>query len=88
VLLIPCPWCGPRNEDEFVCGGEAERRRPTDPDVVDDSGWADYLYHYDNRKGPVRERWWHSAGCNRWFEIERDTATHAIRPPADGDGWR
>jgi acetyl-CoA synthetase len=22
MLLIPCPWCGPRPEGEFVCAGE------------------------------------------------------------------
>ncbi|MDE0284484.1 MAG: sarcosine oxidase subunit delta, partial [Gammaproteobacteria bacterium] len=27
MLLIPCPWCGPRNEDEFLNGGEADKRR-------------------------------------------------------------
>jgi Sarcosine oxidase, delta subunit family len=23
MLLIPCPWCGEREETEFRCGGEA-----------------------------------------------------------------
>jgi hypothetical protein len=23
MLLIPCPWCGPRDASEFTCGGEA-----------------------------------------------------------------
>lgn len=79
MLLIPCPHCGPRHEDEFHCGGEACRRRPADPDSLDDLQWADYLYNNDNNKGWVRERWWHYQGCNRWFEIERNNVTHEIR---------
>ena len=23
MLLIPCPWCGPRPDTEFLCTGEA-----------------------------------------------------------------
>ena len=79
MMLIPCPWCGPRNEDEFHCGGETSRQRPADPDALDDLQWADYLYNNDNIKGWVCERWWHYKGCNRWFEIERNNVTHAIR---------
>jgi heterotetrameric sarcosine oxidase delta subunit len=31
-----------------------------------------------NPKGPHRERWVHSHGCRRWFNVERDTATNQI----------
>ncbi len=31
-----------------------------------------------NPKGAHRERWYHEAGCRRWFNIERDTLTHEI----------
>jgi hypothetical protein len=30
VLLIPCPWCGLRDEIEFSYGGEAHIVRPRD----------------------------------------------------------
>ena len=33
MLLIPCPWCGPRAEVEFTCGGEAHIERPVDADA-------------------------------------------------------
>ena len=33
MLLIPCPWCGPRDEIEFHYGGEAHIARPADPGV-------------------------------------------------------
>ncbi|MDQ2918068.1 MAG: sarcosine oxidase subunit delta, partial [Pseudomonadota bacterium] len=25
-MLIPCPWCGPRNQIEFTYGGDAAIR--------------------------------------------------------------
>ena len=34
MLLIECPWCGPRQETEFFCGGEAHLSRPADVDAV------------------------------------------------------
>lgn len=78
MLLITCPWCGPRDETEFACGGEAHIVRPHDPANTSDEQWADYLFMRTNTKGPHRERWCHSAGCRRWFNVERDTVTHAI----------
>lgn len=78
MLLIPCPWCGPRDELEFHYGGEAHIRRPADPDSLDDRAWAEYLFMRNNPKGPFAERWVHSAGCRRWFNLVRDTATHRI----------
>ena len=93
MLLIPCPWCGARDESEFTCGGEAHIRRPADPDALDDAHWADYLFMRANPKGSHRERWCHSHGCGRWFNVERNTATHEIvsvyrmgEPPPGGDG--
>ena len=78
MLLIVCPWCGPREESEFDCGGEAHITRPEKPDALSDPEWADYLFMRANPKGIHRERWVHSAGCGRWFNVERDTVTHAI----------
>ncbi len=51
MLLIPCPWCGPRPENEFRYCGQAHVVRPADPSVVDDAEWAAYLYLRDNPKG-------------------------------------
>ncbi|MBM3597939.1 MAG: sarcosine oxidase subunit delta [Alphaproteobacteria bacterium] len=79
MFLIPCPFCGQRNEEEFVSGGEA-RRRPDDPASLDDAAWADHLFNRDNTKGVVREWWWHARGCRLWFMVERDTLNQAISP--------
>jgi heterotetrameric sarcosine oxidase delta subunit len=76
VLLIPCPHCGLRPEIEFRYGGQAGIAHPPDPDAVDDRAWANYLFLRDNPKGPFRERWVHTAGCRRWFDVTRDTLTN------------
>ena len=78
MLLITCPWCGPRDESEFSYGGEAHILRPADPDALSDQQWADYLFHRKNKKGLMQEQWNHSAGCRKWFHAERDTVTYKI----------
>jgi len=78
VLLIPCPYCGPRPEIEFRCGGEAHIARPKDPAKVDDAAWGDYLFLRTNPKGVHAERWVHAQGCRRWFNALRDTSSDRI----------
>jgi len=78
VLLIPCPYCGPRPEIEFRCGGEAHITRPKDPAKVDDAAWGDYLFLRTNPKGVHAERWVHTHGCRRWFNALRDTLSERI----------
>ena len=90
MLLIPCPWCGPREEVEFQCGGEAHIARPPDPNAVSDAEWAQYLFMRNNPKGVLAERWVHAQGCRRWFNLLRHTVSHEIlgayrigeRPPS------
>jgi sarcosine oxidase, subunit delta len=94
MLLIPCPWCGPRDEVEFRYGGEAHIVRPAEPDAVDDTAWAESLFMRANPKGVLAERWAHADGCRRWFNLLRDTVSHRIlaayrigeRPPARSAG--
>jgi heterotetrameric sarcosine oxidase delta subunit len=85
-VRLPCPFCGERNVHEFVCRGEAPPTRPpTDaPDAL--STFVDYVYLRDNLPGPMREHWYHAAGCRRWLVIERDTRTHAVLSSAFVDG--
>ena len=78
MLLIDCPYCGPRDEHEFSCGGEAHIARPLEPDSLSDEQWADYLFMRTNPKGVHLERWCHVHGCRRWFNVRRDTVTHEI----------
>ncbi|PWI13634.1 ferredoxin [Streptomyces sp. Act143] len=78
MLLIPCPWCGPRDEAEFHYGGQAHVPYPENPSSLSDDEWARYLFFRDNPKGPFAERWSHAAGCRRWFNAVRDTSTNEI----------
>ncbi len=79
MLLIPCPWCGERDESEFTCAGEAHIARPLDPDSLTDDEWGDYLFHRTNTKGWHREQWHHTAGCRRFFNVLRNTVTYEIK---------
>lgn len=76
MLLIPCPWCGPRDEAEYVCGGEAYLVRP--PLDCSDADWAAYLFERKNPRGQTVDRWRHAFGCGQWLNVTRDTVTHAI----------
>ena len=78
MLLIRCPWCGPRDDSEFHYGGEAHIPRPVDAAALSDADFADYLFMRQNPKGPHPERWSHSHGCRRWFNMVRDTLTNEI----------
>ena len=86
MLLIPCPWCGPRDEIEFRYGGQAGVAYPSDPDALTDAEWAEYLFMRENPKGDWTERWFHVAGCRRWFDVGRSTATNEFRRPSAGKG--
>ena len=83
MLLVPCPWCGPRDEVEFSYGGPAEIAYPRDPAALSDAQWARYLFVRDNARGRFRERWVHTHGCRRWFDVTRDTVTHEIHVRRD-----
>ena len=78
MLLIRCPYCQmERPEAEFKYGGQAHLARP-DPNAASDAEWTDYLYFRANPKGEFGERWRHSAGCGRFFNCLRDTASDRI----------
>ena len=78
MLLIPCPYCGERDETEFHYGGQAHVPYPREPSALSDAEWGAYLFVRDNPKGLFAERWAHAAGCRRWFNVVRDTATHRV----------
>ena len=78
MLLIPCPWCGPRPEIEFHHAGEAHIPRPEHPATVPDTAWTDFLHHRTNPRGPHAERWRHLHGCGRFLNCQRDTITDQI----------
>lgn len=93
MILISCPNCGPRDETEFHYGGQAHVPYPEDPSALSDEEWGRYLFYRENTKGLFAERWVHSIGCRKWFNVVRDTVTYRIaavyrsgepRPALDG----
>ena len=78
MLKIACPGCGVRNYTEFRYAGDASKVRPAHG-VPDLAAWHDYVYLFDNPKGPHREYWQHVLGCRQWLIVERDTATNTVR---------
>ena len=75
MLIIDCPYCGPRPELEFAHGGQAHVVRPAEPASASDDEWLQYLYLRDNTRGVFAERWRHARGCGRFFNALRDTTT-------------
>lgn len=76
MIQLPCPWCGYRNVSEFAYHGE-QIPRP-DPATTTRAAWRRYLYMRKNPAGPLREGWYHRAGCRRFFEAERDTTDNTV----------
>jgi sarcosine oxidase, subunit delta len=79
MLLIHCPWCGPRAEAEFSYGGEAGIARPVNSETVSDAAWGDYVFMRANPRGLNYEQWLHAQGCRRWFKATRDTVTYRFQ---------
>ena len=77
MLKINCPFCGPRDEVEFRCGGQSHISRPGLN--CSDAEWAEYLFQRENPRGWHFERWLHASGCRQWFNLARHTLTHEIR---------
>jgi sarcosine oxidase, subunit delta len=76
MILISCPYCGPRNSDEFTYFGEPEARPAVGE--VSEAQWRDYLYAKKNPAGLTTEKWQHSAGCGKFFVAERHTVTNEL----------
>jgi len=75
-MRIPCPYCGERGNEEFLCLGSAVLERPA-PDAPAEA-WVDYVHMRDNPRGPGAEFMQHVHGCRAWLVVRRDTLTHAI----------
>jgi methylglutamate dehydrogenase subunit B len=79
-MRIPCPFCGLRDTSEFTYLGDASPKRPDTAmaSAEIDAALFAYVYLRDNPAGPLREYWYHGAGCHSWLVVERDTSTHRI----------
>ena len=82
MKIMPCPLNGPRNIQEFVCGGAVEPH--PDPNRCSDREWTEFVWMEENVAGVVRE-WWCHVATAYWFIAERNTVTDEILAtyPAD-----
>jgi len=78
MILLPCPWCGPREASEFAHVGEVSAR--PDPGSATPAQWRRYLYLRANPRGWTTENWYHRMGCRRFITVERHTETNEVRP--------
>ncbi|MGB1921409.1 MAG: sarcosine oxidase subunit delta, partial [Candidatus Puniceispirillaceae bacterium] len=81
MLIINCPYCGPREESEFACGGEAHIARPLAENSISDAEFADYLFLRDNPKGRPEEEEG-AAGVAQGEDEVVGVAPHPVRGPA------
>ena len=77
MQLFPCPFCGWRDEREFLFIAEAGKERPDTTQKISDEDWARYLHSILNDKGAVREVWMHLT-CGELFILERDSVTMEV----------
>ena len=78
MFEIECPFCGKRDQSEFSYGGEAHISRPANGHDLSDGEWAQWVFMRSNTMGLCAERWIHTAGCRRFFNVLRNTATDQI----------
>ncbi len=78
MFVITCPYCGARDQSEFTYAGEAHIARPEWDDAMTDEQWAGFVFMRNNPKGVFAERWMHAAGCRKFFNVIRNTATDEI----------
>lgn len=76
MIRIDCPFCGPRDHDEFTYIGNAAVVYP--PLDAPAEAWCEAVFFHHNPRGRVHELWQHTLGCGAFLVIERDTATHEI----------
>lgn len=77
-MRIPCPYCGPRGNEEFAYLGDASVTRPDAAAPDAGAAFHDYVYLRDNPSGQHREFWYHGGGCRKWLVVTRNTRTHEI----------
>ena len=85
MLIIDCPFCGPRDEREFEYCGPYREHRPDKMDNLSASDFIDYLIVPENPEGAGREFWWHKRGCGEWLLVVRDTKTHQVLSTVETD---
>ena len=76
MLLIPCPHCGERDESEFDYGGRAINLPDLDANLT---SWHEAIHLSQSDEPVINEVWFHSAGCECWIQLKRDSRTHEFQ---------
>ena len=74
MKIVNCPLNGPRNAQEFICGGEVRHEPAQDADTGE---WTDFVFLQNNKRGVIHE-WWCHVATSYWFVVTRDTASESI----------
>ncbi len=82
MLLIPCPNCGKRDENEFSYGGPATRLPGLQASTAE---WHEQL-HLRDHADAIDEYWFHQAGCERWLVLRRDLSSHRFSAAEGSNG--
>ena len=80
MLLIPCPHCGARHENEFTYGGSGSNKMP-ESESFDE--WYAFLYERENAGQKVVELWHHTYGCRQWIRLKRDPTSNLFVTDAE-----
>ena len=76
---LTCPFCGPRELEEF-----AFHKTLPEPDAGDFAA----VYLRTNRVDDSLEHWQHAHGCRAWLRVRRNPSTGEVREVALMGGRR
>jgi heterotetrameric sarcosine oxidase delta subunit len=82
MLLIPCPYCGERDESEFDYGGRVVDFPTLDAST---SEWHQAVHLCPDNAEWADEFWYHFAGCERWIRLRRNLSNHNFADPTSSD---
>ena len=66
---LVCPFCGPRELEEFVFRKTLAESAATSYQAV---------YERVNRLHESQEHWQHMNGCRAWLRVRRDPSSHTV----------
>jgi len=69
VSRLVCPFCGPRELEEFVF-----RKTLAEPAATP----YEAVYERVNRLHDSLEHWQHLHGCRAWLRVRRDPSSHTV----------
>jgi sarcosine oxidase subunit delta len=75
-MLLCCPWCGPRELEEFRFRTVATQGREATGRDTSSSYAA--VYERANTPDSSTEYWQHDRGCRAWLVVQRNPSTAQV----------